>query len=136
MCTRKQRAQASIDRRCGLAVELLVDDRFCEAPNTFGALLSRMRKGPTASINCANFGSAPRRWSTATAGSNPNSPSPSKNPRGTFARGAFDGEQAEFRNDATVGGESAELTAGSEHAMTRHDDRKRIVPERLPDGAR
>ena len=33
-------------------------------------------------------------------------------------------------------GEAADLAAGGEHAMARHDDRERIAPERLPDGAR
>ena len=49
---------------------------------------------------------------------------------------AFDREQAELGRDAAVGGEAAELAAGREHAMARHDDRERVAPERLPHGAR
>jgi hypothetical protein len=48
----------------------------------------------------------------------------------------FDRQHPQLRRDAAVGGEATQLTAGREHAMARHDDRKRVSSERLPDGAR
>src|SRR5262245_18401956 len=57
--------------------------------------------------------------------------------RGRIARArAFNREQAQLGRPAAVGGEAAGLAAGREHAMARHDDRKRVAPERLPDVVR
>src|SRR5262245_52542318 len=49
---------------------------------------------------------------------------------------AFDREQPQFGRDSAIGGESAGLAAGGEHAMARHDERERVSPERLSDVAR
>src|SRR3982074_3930276 len=49
--------------------------------------------------------------------------------RGRIARArAFDREQAQFRRDPAVGGETAHLAAGREHAVARHDDREWAAP--------
>src|SRR5215475_10274378 len=57
--------------------------------------------------------------------------------RGRIARArAFDREQAQLGRHAAIGGETAGLAAGREHAMARHDERERVSPERLPDVAR
>ena len=48
---------------------------------------------------------------------------------------ALDLEQAQLRRDAAAGREAAELAAGGEHAMAGHDDRERVLPERLADVA-
>jgi hypothetical protein len=46
---------------------------------------------------------------------------------------ALDGEHLELGLDAAIGRKSARLTAGSQHPVTRHDHRTRILPHRLPD---
>ncbi len=48
----------------------------------------------------------------------------------------FDREQPELSGNPAVRGEPADLTAGCEHAMARHDDRKRIASQCLSDRAR
>src|SRR5712691_2258733 len=45
---------------------------------------------------------------------------------------ALDRQEAELRRDAAPRGEAADLAAGRDHAMARHDDRKRVLSERLP----
>src|SRR5262245_58221558 len=48
---------------------------------------------------------------------------------------AFDCHQTELADHAARGREPACLAAGSQHAMTRNDQRNRILPEGLPDVA-
>jgi len=48
----------------------------------------------------------------------------------------FDREQSKLGRDSTVRREAADSAAGREHAMARHDDRKRITSERLANRAR
>jgi hypothetical protein len=48
---------------------------------------------------------------------------------------AFDREQPEFRRGAPVRGKAADPAADRDHPMARHDDRKRISCESLPNGA-
>jgi hypothetical protein len=55
---------------------------------------------------------------------------------GLAAAGALDGQQPQLGGDAAVGREPADPAVRGEHAMARHDDRERILAERLPDGAR
>src|SRR6266851_6246420 len=49
---------------------------------------------------------------------------------------AFDGEHFELGDDAAIGGKSAGLAAGGEHAVAGHHDRAGIAPERLADVTR
>src|SRR6516225_2220385 len=49
---------------------------------------------------------------------------------------AFDREQAKLGCNPAACGEAAGLAACRQYAVARHDDRKRVAPERLPDPAR
>src|SRR5262249_30745300 len=49
---------------------------------------------------------------------------------------AFDREEAELGRDASPRGEAAGLAAGGDHPMAGHDDRERVLGERLPHVAR
>ena len=49
---------------------------------------------------------------------------------------AFDRQHLELGHDAAIGGKSAGLAAGGEHAVAGHHDRTGIAPERLADIAR
>src|ERR1700694_2815259 len=48
----------------------------------------------------------------------------------------FDGEHFEFGHNPAIGGESAGLAAGGQHAVAGHHNRTGIAPERLADIAR
>ncbi len=48
---------------------------------------------------------------------------------------AFDCKEPEFRRDAAIRRETADPAAGRDHPMARHDDRKRVSCESLPNGA-
>ena len=48
---------------------------------------------------------------------------------------AFDREEPGFRQDAAIRRETADPAAGRYHPMARHDDRKRVSCESLPDRA-
>ncbi len=48
---------------------------------------------------------------------------------------AFDREEPGFRRDAALRGETADPAAGRDHPMARHDDRKRVSRESLPNRA-
>jgi hypothetical protein len=48
---------------------------------------------------------------------------------------AFDREEPGFRCDAAIRRETADPAAGRDHPMARHDNRKRVSGERLPNGA-
>ncbi len=49
---------------------------------------------------------------------------------------AFDLQHLQFRDDPAIGGEADEAVVGADDAVAGHDDRKRVAPERLADGAR
>src|ERR1700737_3440307 len=46
---------------------------------------------------------------------------------------AFDRQQAKLGRNPAACGEAAGLAACRQHAVARHNDRKRVAPERLPD---
>src|SRR6266436_8285715 len=93
-----------------------------------------MRNGPISSMILASTGSAARRCSTARPGSKPSAWSSLAGGVAIYPR-ALDRQHAALRGDAPLRGKAADLAAGGEHAMARHDDRERISAERLPDGA-
>ncbi len=49
---------------------------------------------------------------------------------------ALDVQHAHLGGAPAVRGKAADAPAGREHAVTRHDDGERVLPEGLPDGAR
>src|SRR5215472_8380674 len=100
-----------------------------------GLLLRTIRNGPIVSMVPASTVSTLRKCSTATSGLK-SSLSPSDGSRRSIDPGTFDRKHAQLRCDAAMGGEAADLAAGSEHAMTWHDDWERVLPERLADRAR
>ena len=55
---------------------------------------------------------------------------------GLGVRSAFDREHLQFCRNSTAGRKSADFAVGSEHAMARHDDRKRIAAKSLANRAR
>src|SRR5207245_6777274 len=76
------------------------------------------RRGPT-----ARPGPKPSAWSSLTGGV-------------AIYPCALDRQHAALGGDAPLGGKAADLAAGGEHAMARHNDRERISAERLPDRPR
>src|SRR5207247_8695759 len=93
-----------------------------------------MRNGPISSMMRASTGSATRRCSTARPGSKPSAWSSLTSGSAIYPR-ALDRQHAALGGDAPLGGKAADLAAGGEHTMARHNDRERISTERLPDRA-
>ena len=132
----KQRPHAREDRRGGLAGELLVDDRLGQRHKQArrGLQLHRERAdrvdeprhapGPSAQMR-----HAPRLVEAERAVA-------LKERRRGRGLPAFDRQQAQLRRDPAAGREAAQAAAGSEHAMTGHDDQKGIPAQRLAHGTR
>ena len=133
---REERAHAREDRRRGLAGELLVDDRLRERDEDARRSLEPHAKG----ADGVDDAREPRVGRAQVLDRNARIEAEARRRRRKGALPvrprAFDREQAELRRDATIRGEAADLAAGREHAMARHDDRERVSPECLPYGAR
>src|SRR5262249_39115705 len=97
--------------------------------------LSRMLNGPISSMTRPSIGSAARRCASARLGSKPSALELSAGGVVAIQLRAFDRQHSLFCRDTALSGKAADLAAGGEHAMTRHDDRERVAPERLPDRA-
>jgi glyoxylase-like metal-dependent hydrolase (beta-lactamase superfamily II) len=117
-------AQAAVTRRSFLERYCDTDTLCCTAhfPSPSSGKIRRWGNGFSCEAVAANW-----RWRSGTS---------IKQTRRVIDDRAFDGEHFELGHNAAIGGKSAGLAAGGEHAVARHHDRTGIAPERLADIAR
>src|SRR5208282_2704160 len=133
---RKERAQACEDRGRSLAVELLVDDRLSERGENARRRLKLHAKRPDLVDDAREHRIRGAQVHDGEARIKAKHTVAIQERLRAIQLGAFDGEHAALGYDASLGGKAADLTAGGEYAVARHDDREWISPERLSHSAR
>ena len=136
---REQRLHAREDRRRRLAGQLLVDDRLRQRQEQARRAIDPHAKRPDGVDE-------PRQRGVRVAQVRdrrdrdriPAPPRSARAPPVPFRRvpsRSIDSRRS-FVRDATVGRETAHAAIGGEHAVARHDQRERVLAQRLADGAR